>query len=76
MLESIGQYGLGYRGPSYYDARVPWLDRAVNRTSELRIKHEETWQEYGYSLMSDEWTDTRHHNLINFLANDLFLRLC
>jgi hypothetical protein len=48
---------------------VPWLDRAVNRTSELRMKHEEAWKEYGYSLMSDRWTDTRHRYLINFLAN-------
>jgi hypothetical protein len=36
MLESIGQYGPRYRGPSYHEARVPWLDRAVKRTSELR----------------------------------------
>jgi hypothetical protein len=69
LLESIGQYGPGYRGPSYHDARVPWLDRAVNRTSELRMKHEEAWQEYGCSLMSDGWTDSRHRHLINFLAN-------
>jgi hypothetical protein len=69
MLESIGQYGPGYRGPSYHDARVPWLDRAVNRTSELRTKHEEAWWEYGCNLMLDGWTDTRHCHLINFLAN-------
>jgi hypothetical protein len=41
MMESIGQYGPGYRGPSYYEARVPWLERAVKRTSTLRAKHEE-----------------------------------
>jgi hypothetical protein len=69
MLESIGQYGPGYRGPSYHDARVPWLERAVNRTSDLRTKHEEAWKEYGCSLMSDGWTDTRQCHLINFLAN-------
>jgi hypothetical protein len=69
MLESIGQYGPGYRGPSYHDTRVPWLERAVNRTSELRAKHEAAWKEYGCSLMSDGWTDTGHRHLINFLAN-------
>jgi hypothetical protein len=69
MLESIGKYGPGYRGPSYHDARVPWLERAVNRTSDLRTKHEEAWKEYGCSLMSDGWTDTRQRHLINFLAN-------
>jgi hypothetical protein len=67
MLESMGQYGPGYRGPSYHDARVPWLERVVNRTSDLRMKHEEAWKEYGCSLMSDGWTDTRHRHLIIFL---------
>jgi hypothetical protein len=69
MLESIGQYGLGYRRPSYHDSRVPCLERAVNKTSELRTKHEATWKQYGCSLMSDGWTNTRHHHLINFLVN-------
>jgi hypothetical protein len=69
MMESIGQYGPGYRGPSYYEARVPWLERAVKRTSTLRAKHEETWKEYGCLIMSDGWTDIRQRHLINFLAN-------
>jgi hypothetical protein len=33
MLESIGQYGPGYRGPSYHETRVPWPKRTVKRTS-------------------------------------------
>jgi hypothetical protein len=71
MLESIGQYGPGYRGPSYHDTRVTWLERAVNMTLELRAKHEAAWKEYSCSLMSDVWTDTRHRHLINFLVNSL-----
>jgi hypothetical protein len=69
MLESIGQFGPRYRGPSYHDVRVPWLDRAINRTTTLRSKHEQAWKEYGCSIMSDAWIDTRHRHLINFLAN-------
>jgi hypothetical protein len=69
MLESIGHYGPGYWGPSYHDARVPWLERAMNRTSDLRTKHEEAWKEYGCLLMSDGWTDTRQRHLIIFFAN-------
>jgi hypothetical protein len=68
MLESIGQYGPGYRGPSYHDTRVPWLEKVVNKTSELRTKHEATCKEYGCSLMPDRWNDTRHCHLINFIA--------
>lgn len=41
VVESIGQYGLGLRSPSYHDLRVPLLDWAVSRTTELRQKHEE-----------------------------------
>ncbi|XP_066392488.1 uncharacterized protein [Miscanthus floridulus] len=69
LIESIGQYGPGYRSPSYHDIRVPLLEKAVNRTSELRKKHEEAWKEYGYTIMFDGWTDTSHRHLINFLAN-------
>lgn len=69
MLESIGQYGPGYRGPSYHDIRVPWLETSVERTSSMTAKHEESWKEYGCSLMSDSWTDVRGRHLINFLAN-------
>jgi hypothetical protein len=50
LLESIGQFGPRYRGPSYHDVR-------------------EAWKEYGCSIMSDAWIDTRHQHLINFLAN-------
>jgi hypothetical protein len=54
VLESIGQYS-----PEYHDVRIPWLERVVERTSSLRSKHEESWKEYGCSLMSDSWTDIR-----------------
>jgi len=33
LLESIGQYGPGYRSPSYHEMRCPLLDRAVDRTA-------------------------------------------
>jgi len=69
MLESIGQYGPGYRSPTMHDIRESLLERAVNRTAELRKKHEESWKEYGCTLMSDGWTDTSHRHIINFLAN-------
>ncbi|CAD6264128.1 unnamed protein product [Miscanthus lutarioriparius] len=71
MLESIGQYGPRYRSPSYHEIRNPLLDRAVNKIDELRKKHEDAWKEYGCTIMSDGWTDTSHHHLINFLANSL-----
>jgi len=41
LLESIGQYGPGYRSPSYHEIRNPLLEKVVDRTSKLRKKHEE-----------------------------------
>jgi hypothetical protein len=69
MLESIGQYGPGYCSPTMHDIREPLLERVVNKTAELRKKHEESWKEYGCTLMSDGLTDTSHRHIINFLAN-------
>jgi hypothetical protein len=69
MLESIGQYDPVYRGLSYHEARVPWLERAVKRTSTLRANQEKAWKEYGCSIMLDGWINTRQHHLINFIAN-------
>ncbi|KAJ1284460.1 hypothetical protein BS78_03G205900 [Paspalum vaginatum] len=69
LLESIGQYGHGYRSPTYHEIRGPLLERAEKRTMDLRKKHEESWKEYGCTIMSDGWTDTSRRHLINFLAN-------
>lgn len=68
MLESIGQYGPGYLSPSYHQLRNSLLERAVDKTNEVRKKHEEAWKKYGCTLMSDAWTDTRHRHLINFFV--------
>jgi hypothetical protein len=69
MLESIGQYGPEYQSPSYHAMRNPLLERVVDKTTNLRQKHEQAWKEYCCTLMSDGWTDARHRHLINFLAN-------
>jgi hypothetical protein len=69
MLESIGQYGPGYRSATYHDFRGKLTDRAVERTTKIRKIHEDSWKEYGCSIMSDGWTSTNHRHNINFLAN-------
>jgi hypothetical protein len=42
----------------------------MNRISKLRKKHEKAWKVYSCALMSDGWTNTSHHQLINFLSNN------
>ena len=69
MCETIGQYGPGYRPPSYHEARVPLLGKAVEQVNKIKEKHEAAWKQYGCTLMSDGWTDRRDRHLINFLVN-------
>ncbi|XP_042389488.1 uncharacterized protein LOC121981164 isoform X1 [Zingiber officinale] len=70
MLDLVGQYGIGLKGPSYHEVRVPFLKKAVDSVTNDYIKSCETeWAKYGCSLMADEWTDKRHRTLINFLVN-------
>ena len=68
MCEAIGQYGPGYRPPSYHEARVPLLGKAVEQVNKIKEKHEAAWKQYGCTLMSDGWTDRRGRHLINFLV--------
>ncbi|XP_066347610.1 uncharacterized protein [Miscanthus floridulus] len=46
---------------------VPLLGKAMEQVNKIKEKHEATWKQYGCTLMSDGWTDSRH--LINFLVN-------
>ncbi|XP_042379959.1 uncharacterized protein LOC121972342 [Zingiber officinale] len=70
MLDLVGQYGIGLKGPSYHEVRVPFLKKAVDSVANDYIKSCETeWAKYGCSLMADGWTDKRHMTLINFLVN-------
>jgi hypothetical protein len=69
MCEAIGQYGPGYRPPSYHEVRVPLLGKVVEQINKIKEKHEAAWKQYGCTLMSDGWTDRRGHHLINFLVN-------
>ena len=40
MCEAIGQYGPGYKPPSYHEVRVPLLAKAVEQINKLKEKHE------------------------------------
>ncbi|XP_042466041.1 uncharacterized protein LOC122048553 [Zingiber officinale] len=74
MLDLVGQYGIGLKGPSYHEVRVPFLKKAVDSVTNDYIKSCETeWAKYGCSLMADGWTDKRQRTLINFLLLDRFV---
>ncbi|KAL6896760.1 hypothetical protein ACP4OV_007332 [Aristida adscensionis] len=57
MCEAMGQFGPGYKPPSFHEVRAPLLQKAVEQTNKLKEKHEEAWKQYGCTLMSDGWMD-------------------
>ncbi|XP_019178920.1 PREDICTED: uncharacterized protein LOC109174088 [Ipomoea nil] len=69
MVESIGQWGLGLKPPSFHELRVPLLLDSKQVTDKLKERHRLAWKQYGCTLMSDGWTDKRGRHLINFLVN-------
>jgi len=58
-IEATTQFGSGYVPPSPHLLGEPLLNDAVKLTSNVREEHEQTWKQYGYTLMSDGWTDRR-----------------
>ena len=69
MIESIGQYGVGLKPPSFHEVGVPLLKKEIGDVTKLMKTYEEEWAKYGCSLMADGWTDKKQRTLINFLVN-------
>ena len=69
MLEVIGQYGVGYKGPSFQDVRVTNLKKELALTKNSMKDHFTEWKKNGCSIMSDGWTDGKERSLVNFLVN-------
>ncbi|XP_043705470.1 uncharacterized protein LOC122655330 [Telopea speciosissima] len=68
LVEAIGQYGPGFKPPSFHDYRVPLLKSEKEKVDEIKKKHKISWRK-GCTLMSDGWTDRKGSHLINFLVN-------
>ncbi|XP_043693381.1 uncharacterized protein LOC122643875 [Telopea speciosissima] len=68
LVETIGQYGPGFKPPSFHDYRVPLLKSEKEKVDEIKKKHKISWRK-GCTLMSDGWTDRKGRHLINFLVN-------
>ncbi|XP_042476322.1 uncharacterized protein LOC122058015 [Macadamia integrifolia] len=71
MVESIAQYGSGYKPPTYHDLRGPLLNTAKDKIVDMKKKYEIYWKQYGCTLMSEGWMDKRGRYWINFLVNCL-----
>ena len=69
MIEAIGQYGGGMKGPSIYEVRVTHLKKELELTKDSMKDNEMEWKKNGCSIMSDGWIDRKARNLVNFLVN-------
>ncbi|XP_057984783.1 uncharacterized protein LOC110670460 [Hevea brasiliensis] len=69
MVESIGQFGIGMKAPSFHEVRVPLLNEEVAEVKNSLKSYKEEWAKYGCSIMADGWTDKKQRTLINFLVN-------
>ncbi|RVW72366.1 hypothetical protein CK203_056256 [Vitis vinifera] len=69
MIEAIGQYGVGMKGPTLHEVRVTNLKKELALTKDLMKDHIVEWGKNGCSIMSYGWTDMKERTLVNFLVN-------
>ena len=69
MIEAIGQYGVGMKGPSIHEVRVTHLKKELELTKDFMKDHEMEWKKNGCSIMSNGWIDRKERTLVNFLVN-------
>lgn len=69
-LELVGRYGSGFKPPSMYELRVPFLIKEVEEVENQLVEHKTEWAAKGCSIMSDGWRDSVvQKDIINFLVN-------
>ncbi|KAL4188934.1 hypothetical protein AMTRI_Chr08g162900 [Amborella trichopoda] len=69
MLEAIGQFGPGLKAPTPYKIGELLMKKEVEYTNEYLETHKERWAKFGFSLMTDMWSDRRRRSNINLLVN-------
>ena len=74
VLEAIGQYDVGYKGPSFYDVRVTNLKKELTLTKDLMKDHFTEWKQNGCSIMSNGWTDRKERSLVNSSRGTMFMK--
>jgi hypothetical protein len=69
MLEAIGAFGRGLRGPSAYEMSGPFLKRAKQKVLDRFKNHHESWQLTGCSVMTYAWTDRKGRGVMNLVVH-------
>jgi Protein of unknown function (DUF 659) len=69
MLEAIGDYGRGLKGPTMYELSGPLLQKHKKKVQETLVKHKEQWELTGCSIMTDAWTDKKGRGIMNLMVH-------
>ena len=69
MLEAIGQFGRGLRGPSPYEMSGPFLQKRKKKVLDRFKEHKEAWELIGCSIMTDAWTDRKGRGVMNLVVH-------
>jgi hypothetical protein len=61
----------GIKPPTPYQLGEPLIQEVVKSTKTMREEHQRAWKHYGWTVMSNGWSDRKGYHLINFLVNNL-----
>ncbi|GAU45878.1 hypothetical protein TSUD_401040 [Trifolium subterraneum] len=69
MFDSVAKHGLGFKPPSYHEIRVKYLDFYYGEISKVVAEYTSDWEKYGFTIMTDGWTDRKRRTILNFLVH-------
>ncbi len=68
VIDAIASIGPGFKGLAYYELRGPLLGNNVREVNNFMLDIKRDWKEYGFSVMSDGWTNQKQQPIMNFLV--------
>jgi hypothetical protein len=69
MVEAIGAFGRGLRGPSSHEMSRPFLKKWKEKVLDRFKSHQESWQLTGCTIMIDAWTDRKGRGVMNLVVH-------
>ncbi|XXG80382.1 hypothetical protein AAC387_Pa09g1268 [Persea americana] len=69
MLDLVGQYGQGLKGPSSRLISGRYLQEEIATIKDYQMEFKASWATTGCTIMADSWKDVQGRTLINFLVS-------
>jgi hypothetical protein len=64
MFDNVAKHGIGFKLPSYHEVRVKYLHYYYGEISKVVAGYRSDWEKYGYTIMTDGWTDRKRRTII------------